>query len=87
MDFELLDGYLLDAKPVKADVVKRLLAERSPLPAAQAFYEGMRMLGARTPDCAWCWRAKRRTTRASSRFAIWRNGRAPAAMHRPAMPI
>lgn len=50
MEFELLDGYLLDEKPAKADVVKRLLSHRSSLPAAQPFYEGMRMLGARTPD-------------------------------------
>ena len=50
MEFELLDGYLLEAKPPKAEVVKKLLAHRSSLPAAQAFYEGMRMLGARTPD-------------------------------------
>ncbi|HET9030625.1 MAG TPA: hypothetical protein VFN49_10625 [Candidatus Aquilonibacter sp.] len=50
MEFELLDRYLLEGKPPKADVVKRLLAERSDRPAAQPFYEGMRMLGARTPD-------------------------------------
>jgi hypothetical protein len=50
MEFELIDGYLLDAKPAKADVVKSLLAKRSGAPAAQPFYEGMRMLGPRTPD-------------------------------------
>jgi hypothetical protein len=50
MDFELLDGYLLGAKPAKAEVVKKLLSQRSSLPAAQPFYEGMRMLGPRTPD-------------------------------------
>lgn len=50
MDFELLDSYLLAAQPSKADVVKRLLSQRSSLPAAQPFYEGMRMLGPRTPD-------------------------------------
>jgi hypothetical protein len=50
MDFELLDGYLLKGTPAKADVVKRLLAQPSPVPAAQAFYEGMRLLGPRTPD-------------------------------------
>ncbi len=50
MEFELLDGYLLQAKPAKADVVKALLAQRSDVAAAQPFYEGMRMLGARTPD-------------------------------------
>lgn len=50
MEFELLDRYLLDAKPAKAEVVKALLAQRSGAAAAQAFYEGMRMLGPRTPD-------------------------------------
>lgn len=50
MNFEFLDRYLLDGTPAKADVVQRLLAERSDAPAAQAFYEGMRILGARTPD-------------------------------------
>ncbi|MBV8637720.1 MAG: hypothetical protein JO322_06505 [Candidatus Eremiobacteraeota bacterium] len=50
MEFELLDRYLLEATPAKADVVKSLLADRSGAPAAQPFYEGMRMLGARTPD-------------------------------------
>ncbi len=50
MNFEFLDRYLLEGAPPKADVVKRLLADRSGAPAAQAFYEGMRMLGARTPD-------------------------------------
>lgn len=50
MEFELLDRYLLEAKPEKADVVKTLLTQRSGAAAAQPFYEGMRMLGARTPD-------------------------------------
>jgi hypothetical protein len=48
--FELLDRYLLDGEPAKAEVVKALLVQRSELPAAAPFYEGMRMLGARTPD-------------------------------------
>lgn len=50
MQFEFLDRYLLDGSPAKGDVVARLLEQRSDLPPAQAFYEGMRMLGARTPD-------------------------------------
>ena len=50
MEFELLDRYLLESTPAKADVVKALLSDRSGAPAAQPFYEGMRMLGARTPD-------------------------------------
>lgn len=50
MEFELLDRYLLDGTPGKRDVVKTLLAKRSDASAASAFYEGMRMLGERTPD-------------------------------------
>jgi hypothetical protein len=50
MDFEFLDRYLLEGAPAKAEVVKRLLAQRADAPGAAAFYEGMRMLGARTPD-------------------------------------
>lgn len=50
MDFELLDRYLLDEAPAKSEVVASLLASPPPLPAAQPFYEGMRLLGARTPD-------------------------------------
>lgn len=50
MDFELLDGYLLDGAPAKGEVVRSLLASPPPVQAAQPFYEGMRLLGARTPD-------------------------------------
>ncbi|HKU80566.1 MAG TPA: hypothetical protein VJP76_00245 [Candidatus Tumulicola sp.] len=50
MDFELLDRYLLDEAPAKGEVVRGLLASPPPLQAAQPFYEGMRLLGARTPD-------------------------------------
>lgn len=50
MNFELLDRYLLDESPSKPEVVKVLLADRAGAPAAAPFYEGMRMLGARTPD-------------------------------------
>lgn len=52
MDFELLDGYLLDGMPCKAEVVRQLLENRSHAPAAAPFYEGFRRLGARTPDLA-----------------------------------
>ncbi len=52
MDFELLDGYLLDGVPPKAEVVRRLLENRSQAPAAAAFYEGLQRLGGRTPDLA-----------------------------------
>ena len=52
MDFELLDGYLLDGVSPKGEVVRRLLENRSQAPAAAAFYEGLQRLGARTPDLA-----------------------------------
>lgn len=52
MDFELLDGYLLSGTPSKAELVQRLLAQRSDVPAAAPFYEGIARLGARTPDLA-----------------------------------
>lgn len=50
MNFELLDGYLLDGKPGKADLVRALLAARPDAPGASPFYEGMRLLGPRTPE-------------------------------------
>jgi len=52
MDFELLDGYLLDGAPSKDEVVRRLLERRQPAEGAAAFYEGLERLGARTPDLA-----------------------------------
>ncbi|HTX57638.1 MAG TPA: hypothetical protein VMD47_11125 [Candidatus Acidoferrales bacterium] len=52
MQFELLDEYLLTGSPPKAAVVEALLAQRSTIASAAPFYEGMRMLGARTPDLA-----------------------------------
>jgi len=50
MEFEFIDRYLLDGQRPKADVVKTLLAKPSDAPGAAPFYEGMRLLGARTPD-------------------------------------
>ncbi|HVR46678.1 MAG TPA: hypothetical protein VMT95_08630 [Candidatus Binatia bacterium] len=50
MEFELLDGYLLDCSPPKAEVVRDLLRRRPEAPGAAPFYEGMERLGARTPD-------------------------------------
>lgn len=50
MKFELLDGYLLHGTPAKSEVVRRLLDEGPPVPAAAAFFEGMRLLKDRTPD-------------------------------------
>ncbi len=49
-NFELLDRYLLGGSPAKAAVVGRLLEKPSGAPGAAPFYEGMRLLGARTPD-------------------------------------
>jgi hypothetical protein len=50
MHFELIDEYLLSGAGRKADVIEKLLKNRSALPAAAPFYEGMQLLGARTPD-------------------------------------
>jgi hypothetical protein len=50
MQFEFLDRYLLDGAPAKGEVVKQLLAAPSGVPGAAPFYEGMRMLGPKTPD-------------------------------------
>ena len=52
MDFELLDGYLLDGTPSKSEVVRKLLEIRPAAEGAAPFYEGMARLGARTPDLA-----------------------------------
>lgn len=49
MDFELLDRYLLSGKPSPAEVVPRLLEHPANVEGASPFYEGMRLLGARTP--------------------------------------
>lgn len=50
MDFELLDHYLLDGSPGKAEVVRRLLESPPAASGAAPFLEGLRLLGARTPD-------------------------------------
>jgi hypothetical protein len=50
MEFELLDGYLLDGTPEKGEVVRRLLESPSQVEGASPFYEGMRLLGKRTPE-------------------------------------
>jgi hypothetical protein len=52
MEFELLDRYLLDRTPPKGELVAALLAQPAHPPAARPFYEGIRRLGARTPDLA-----------------------------------
>ncbi len=50
MEFESLDGYLLDGSPSKADVVREILDGRPAVEGAAPFYEGIARLGARTPD-------------------------------------
>jgi hypothetical protein len=52
MNFELLDRYLLEGVPSKGEVVTALLSEQASTPAARPFYEGLRRLGAQTPDLA-----------------------------------
>jgi hypothetical protein len=52
MKFELLDRYLLEGVPSKGEVVSALLADQAKTPAARPFYEGLRRLGAHTPDLA-----------------------------------
>lgn len=50
MEFHFLDRYLLEGTPSKAQVVKDLLKERADVPGAAAFYQGIHMLGPKTPD-------------------------------------
>jgi hypothetical protein len=50
VDFPLLDRYLLEGKPPKDEVVAALLRERPEAPGAAPFYEGLKILGSRTPD-------------------------------------
>lgn len=46
----MLDRYLLEGKPSKGDVVAALLRDRPEAPGAAPFYEGLKILGPRTPD-------------------------------------
>ena len=50
MDFEFLDRYLLDGSPSKGEVVRRLLVNAPGSAESAPFFEGMRLLGERTPD-------------------------------------
>jgi hypothetical protein len=50
MKFDSLDRYLLEERPPKAQLVKELLKERADVPGAAAFYQGIQMLGPKTPD-------------------------------------
>jgi hypothetical protein len=45
-----LDGYLLDARPGKADAIAAALRDRSPDPRAQPFYRALEAVGARAAD-------------------------------------
>ena len=45
-----IDGYLLDGRPSKDEAVAAVLADRSSIPAAQAFYRALDMLGPRVAD-------------------------------------
>lgn len=50
MDFDLLDRYLLDESVKKSEVVAHLLKSRPDVPGAAPFYQGMELLGGKTPD-------------------------------------
>lgn len=50
MKFDYLDRYLLEGQPAKAHVVKEVLKNRTDVPGSAAFYEGIAMLGPKTPD-------------------------------------
>lgn len=50
MNFELLDRYLLDGSVRKDDVIAQLLRERPSAPGADAFYQGLELLGPKAPD-------------------------------------
>lgn len=50
MPFDSLDQYLLTGSPAKPQLIAALLAQRSGAQGASPFYEGMRLLGPRTPD-------------------------------------
>lgn len=50
MKFDYLDRYLLEGAPPKAQVVKEVLKNRTDVPGTAAFYEGIKLLGPKTPD-------------------------------------
>jgi hypothetical protein len=45
-----LDGYLLDGRPGKDEAVAAVLADRSPIAAAQPFYRALEALGSKVAD-------------------------------------
>lgn len=46
----LIDAHLLDGTPSRAELIAQLLASPAPSERVRPFYEGMRLLGARTPE-------------------------------------
>jgi hypothetical protein len=52
VDFGSIDTYLLDGAPAKKDLVRGLLEANAADAATRPFYEGLRLLGPRTPDLA-----------------------------------
>ncbi|MBV9102973.1 MAG: hypothetical protein JO060_05235 [Candidatus Eremiobacteraeota bacterium] len=50
VDFTVVDNYLLGQGPTKERAVAALLAERSPLPQAAAFYRALEAVGVRAAD-------------------------------------
>jgi hypothetical protein len=50
MTFEIIDGYLLGEPVSKANLVDRLLADRTPDPAAAPFYRALEAVGVRAAD-------------------------------------
>jgi hypothetical protein len=45
-----IDGYLLDGRPSKGEAVAAVLADRSPIEKAQAFYRALDLLGPKVAD-------------------------------------
>ena len=50
MDFTVVDRYLLGEPVSKREVVRAVLADRSPLPAAAPFYRALDAVGERAAD-------------------------------------
>ncbi|GAC1387889.1 MAG: hypothetical protein NVSMB31_00950 [Vulcanimicrobiaceae bacterium] len=50
MTFDSVDNYLLFGTGSKAEVIAKLLADRSEEPAAAPFYRALELLGARVAD-------------------------------------
>ena len=50
MQFDSLDGYLLEGRGSKAELIEALLRERSPLEEAAPFYRALAILGAKAAD-------------------------------------